>query len=100
MNAASKTKKSAALAQKKRNMVNVVSSYDKFGSGSELAKKQKCARIIQTFIRRRRFRKLVHAMIIRRKVQQGYYSKAKMQEIEWSTRKRLEDLDKKLARDQ
>jgi len=38
-NATQKTKASANLAQKKRNMLNVVSSFDKFGSGPDVAKK-------------------------------------------------------------
>ena len=84
-----KTKASANLAQKKRNMVNVVSSYDRFGSGPDVAKKQKCARMIQAWFRRRRFRKLVHAMIVRRKVQLGYYSKSKLDNIEQTTLRSL-----------
>ena len=51
--------------------------------------------MIQSLFRRRRFRKLVNAMIIRRKVQLGYYSKDYMMQIEASTRKRLIDIEKK-----
>lgn len=51
--------------------------------------------MIQSLFRRRRFRKLVNAMIIRRKVQLGYYSKDYMMQIEASIRKRLIDIEKK-----
>ena len=55
----------------------------------------KCAKLIQSYIRRRRFRQLVHAMIIRRKVSMGYLSKDSLQQIAVATRKRLENADKK-----
>lgn len=50
--------------------------------------------MIQSLFRRRRFRKLVNAMIIRRKVQLGYYSKDYMMQIEAPTRKQLIDIEK------
>lgn len=61
------------------------------------SKRRKAIKIIQSFVRRRKFRKLVEARVLLHKFQQGKVKASALKKIDPSIRETIQNIDRKNA---